>query len=164
MKHWTPTQNHNKQHTNIYALKPPCFHFFPVFTGYPHFHLVFYALSLPRWHSPCLLVIAAFSLLLLPVFGVRFATPKSPLSKGAGFDSNCLADDFQFVTGSAWILLGKSHGKWWFTQQKWGLQSRNGGLWKHKTGWFDWFNQQQMGLSTRNEACCWIMELYRLHW
>jgi hypothetical protein len=28
MKHWTPTQNHNKQHTNIYALKPPFFHFF----------------------------------------------------------------------------------------------------------------------------------------
>ena len=34
MKHWTPTQNHNKQHTNIYALKPPFIHFcsqlFPV--------------------------------------------------------------------------------------------------------------------------------------
>ena len=28
MKHWTPTQNHNKQHTNIYALKPPFIHFF----------------------------------------------------------------------------------------------------------------------------------------
>lgn len=28
MKHWTPTQNHNKQHTNIHALKPPFYHFF----------------------------------------------------------------------------------------------------------------------------------------
>ena len=31
MKHWTPTQNHNKQHTNIHALKPPFYHFFPMF-------------------------------------------------------------------------------------------------------------------------------------
>ena len=27
MKHWTPTQNHNKQHTNIHAPKPPFYHF-----------------------------------------------------------------------------------------------------------------------------------------
>ena len=32
MKHWTPTQNHNKQHTNIYALKPP-FSIFPIILG-----------------------------------------------------------------------------------------------------------------------------------
>ena len=35
MKHWTPTQNHNKQHTNIHALKPPFYHFFPRTSTHP---------------------------------------------------------------------------------------------------------------------------------
>ena len=47
MKHWTPTQNHNKQHTNIYALKPPFIHFFTYIHIYSHI-CIWYGFSFAR--------------------------------------------------------------------------------------------------------------------